>query len=230
MTFLHTVSSKSSEPSSYADFPAIAYTWSFEPKTDWSANYASASEIRQYFTHFCMKNGLEEYIELEHQVVGAEWSEDEGQWHVNVKDLKTGRQLETTAHVLISATGILNKWKWPSIPGLHSFKGKLLHSAAWDETTDLSGKRVGLIGNGYDSCMAIKRTGVELSTSTDLPASRYYQRSNPGSKSFSTSSVSQPISHHPSARSSGGTLTRTSHHSSRIQNITSTCGERPRRQ
>lgn len=25
----------------------------------------------------------------------------------------------------------LSKWKWPEIPGLFDFKGKLLHSAKW---------------------------------------------------------------------------------------------------
>lgn len=127
---------------------AIGYTWSFEPKTDWSANYASASEIRQYFTNFCTRHGLQKYIELEHQVLSAEWSKDDAQWQINVEDLRTNTQVQTTAHVLISATGILNKWKLPLIPGLHSFKGKLLHSAAWDKTVNLSDKIVALIGNG----------------------------------------------------------------------------------
>lgn len=40
--------------------------------------------------------------------------------------------------VLISATGFLNEWKWPNIPGLHDFKGKLMHSARWDESYDYS--------------------------------------------------------------------------------------------
>lgn len=42
------------------------------------------------------------------------------------------------ADVLISATGALNNWKWPNIPGLHDFKGKLMHSAKWDESYDYS--------------------------------------------------------------------------------------------
>lgn len=40
--------------------------------------------------------------------------------------------------VFISASGVLNDWKWPSIPGLQNFKGKLLHSANWDENYDYS--------------------------------------------------------------------------------------------
>lgn len=38
--------------------------------------------------------------------------------------------------VVIQATGALNDWKWPNISGLHDFKGKLMHSASWDENYD----------------------------------------------------------------------------------------------
>lgn len=44
--------------------------------------------------------------------------------------------------------GVLNKWKWPNIDGLWNFKGEVLHSAVWNKTTDLKGKRVALIGAG----------------------------------------------------------------------------------
>lgn len=43
---------------------------------------------------------------------------------------------EDSCNVLISCTGALNDWKWPNIPGLHDFKGKLMHSANWDESYD----------------------------------------------------------------------------------------------
>lgn len=42
------------------------------------------------------------------------------------------------ADVVIQATGALNNWRWPNIPGLHDFGGKLLHSASWDESYDYS--------------------------------------------------------------------------------------------
>lgn len=41
-----------------------------------------------------------------------------------------------------------SNWKWPDIPGLHSFKGKLLHSAAWDKNADWRGKKVAVLGCG----------------------------------------------------------------------------------
>jgi cation diffusion facilitator CzcD-associated flavoprotein CzcO len=39
-------------------------------------------------------------------------------------------------------------WKWPNIPGIHDFKAKIMHSAAWDSSYDLSGKTVAVLGGG----------------------------------------------------------------------------------
>ena len=41
-----------------------------------------------------------------------------------------------------------SNWKWPDIPGLHNFKGELVHSADWPEDLKYAGKRVAVIGNG----------------------------------------------------------------------------------
>lgn len=57
---------------------------------------------------------------------------------VKVKDLDGDSVYSDQCDVLISATGFLNEWKWPNIPGLHDFKGKLMHSARWDESYDYS--------------------------------------------------------------------------------------------
>lgn len=53
-----------------------------------------------------------------------------------VQDLDSGTVYQDQADILISGTGSLNNWKWPAIPGLHDFKGKLMHSARWDESYD----------------------------------------------------------------------------------------------
>lgn len=82
-------------------------------------------------------------------MVGAEWDEKIDQWHVKAKDLVTGAIKTASAHVLINDGGILNSWRFPPIPGIKDFKGKLVHSAAWPERLNLSGKIAGLIGNGY---------------------------------------------------------------------------------
>jgi cyclohexanone monooxygenase len=149
------------------DVPSHNYTWSFEPKTDWSANYATSKEIFQYFKDFSKKYGLDRYIQLRHEVVSAIWDEEHLQWHVTVKDLETGDLRVESAHVLVNAGGILNKYRYPPIPGIKTYNGTLVHSAAWPEDLDLSGKVVGLIGNGSSGIQilpAIKSQVTELVT------------------------------------------------------------------
>ncbi|KAF4447581.1 phenylacetone monooxygenase [Fusarium austroafricanum] len=136
-------------PGCACDVPSHNYTWSFEPKTDWSANYASSGEIYDYFKGFSDRHGLDEYIKLRHQVVGARWDDMEAQWHVQVNDLEKDQVTVHKAEILVNASGILNSWRFPPIPGIKSFKGPLIHSAAWPrEEVDFAGKTVGLIGNG----------------------------------------------------------------------------------
>lgn len=58
------------------------------------------------------------------------------------------------ADVVIKATGILNTWKWPEIPGLHNFTGKKIHTARYDTSFDAAGKSIAVIGTGS--------TGIQL--------------------------------------------------------------------
>ncbi|USP76269.1 hypothetical protein yc1106_03543 [Curvularia clavata] len=135
-------------PGCACDVPSHNYTWSFEPKLDWSAVYASSKEIFAYFNNFARKYDLHQYVKTRHQVIGAEWDKQKGGYHVKVKDLETGQSTEDHCDILINASGILNNWQWPAIPGLDKYKGTLLHTANWNDNIDLAGRNVGLIGNG----------------------------------------------------------------------------------
>ncbi|TGJ79106.1 hypothetical protein E0Z10_g9659 [Xylaria hypoxylon] len=128
--------------------PAHNYTWSFEPKLDWSSVYAPAKEIYDYFNGFAQKYNLYQYIHLQHQVIGAYWNNDKGEYDITIKDTANNLVITDHCNILINAGGVLNHWRLPDIPGLDKYKGILLHTANWDETVQLEGKRVGLIGNG----------------------------------------------------------------------------------
>ena len=133
--------------------PSHNYTYSWEPKNDWSNEFAGSSEIQQYFVGFAKKYNLGQYIKLRHKVIGAKWEESSGEWKVTAKDLNSseGKTLEDTCDIFINANGYYNNWKWPDIAGLQDYKGKLIHTADWDDEYSLAGKKVGLIGNGYVS-------------------------------------------------------------------------------
>ncbi|KAF4946367.1 hypothetical protein FSARC_14211 [Fusarium sarcochroum] len=75
--------------------------------------------------------------------------------HVTVRDLKTDDEFEDTADVVISARGGLNQIYWPKIAGIEGFKGKLMHSGAWDESYDARNQKIGVIGNGSSAIQIV---------------------------------------------------------------------------
>ena len=89
------------------------------------------------------------YIRTKHKVIHARWIEEQGIWQVRIEDLVSNTSFEAVCDILVNACGYLNAWQWPEIPGLEKFQGPVLHSADWDESMDLSKKKVVLIGNGY---------------------------------------------------------------------------------
>lgn len=95
-----------------------------------------------------VEHDLGKYCKTSHKVTGAIWDDEKGSWQVQVQDLTHGHLVKHECDILINASGILNHWRWPAIPGLEKYKGTLVHSANWDQNLDLSGKNVGLIGNG----------------------------------------------------------------------------------
>ncbi|KAF9876803.1 hypothetical protein CkaCkLH20_05649 [Colletotrichum karsti] len=148
-------------PGAACDVASHAYQYSFDSKTDWSRHFAPAEEIGEYFISVAKKHALLENITFNSRVVGAEWDETEAIWRVQVAGsgssdwhAKTVHE-EYQANVFINAGGILNDWKWPEIEGLHGFKGKLLHTAAWDPSVDLEGASVGVIGSGASSIQVV---------------------------------------------------------------------------
>lgn len=131
------------------DVPAHNYTYSFEPKHDWSSIYASSREIKSYFQAFSRNHELGGFIKTSHVVTNAQWQTASGEWAISIHDTQNNRNFTDQCHILVNAGGYLNKWAWPKVTGRSTFKGTLLHTAAWDHSVQLEGKRIALLGSGY---------------------------------------------------------------------------------
>jgi cation diffusion facilitator CzcD-associated flavoprotein CzcO len=70
----------------------------------------------------------------------------------------------TLSNSLINASGVLNKWKWPAIEGLHSFGGKVLHSANYDHGVPLEDKTVAVIGSGSSGIQIVPTIWPKVKT------------------------------------------------------------------
>ncbi|CAK4033646.1 steroid monooxygenase [Lecanosticta acicola] len=141
-------------PGCACDIPSVNYQLSWAPAV-WTKYYSSAPEILAYFKKVATDHDLLKYMKLSHRVIGAIWDEDRGQWNVEVQNLVSGEILHDRCNVLINASGVLNKWKWPSIPGRETFQGTMLHSANWDTSADLTGKKVAVIGGGSSAVQIV---------------------------------------------------------------------------
>jgi len=143
-------------PGVACDVPAHSYTISYASNPEWTEFYASGHEIEDYLKSVADKFKLRRFMKFNHKCLGAEWNEEKGKWKVELEG-PNGKVFDE-CDVLVSASGFLNNWKWPDIPGLHSFNGIKVHSATWpEEDLDLTGKNVALIGNGSSAIQILPK-------------------------------------------------------------------------
>ena len=90
---------------------------------------------------------------LNTRITAANWHEQEGKWKLQVEG--PDGTFADECHILLNASGTLNRWQWPDISGLHSFSGTLLHTAAYDRSVSLEGKRVAVIGTGSSGIQVV---------------------------------------------------------------------------
>ena len=139
-----------SYPGCACDIPSHLYSFSFEPKPDWKNPFSYQPEIWDYLKGVTEKYGLRRYIEFNSHVDRAHWDDDEQRWHVFTKD---GR--EFVGQFLISGAGALHIPSMPDIEGRDEFRGPAFHSAEWDHSVDLTGKRVAMIGTGASAIQIV---------------------------------------------------------------------------
>lgn len=135
-------------PGVACDVPSHAYTYSFEPNPDWSHFFADGKEIHGYFKNVYFKYGVDSCTHFNEGVTHCSYKD--GQWTVKTTQGKT-----YVADFLFSAAGILHKPAYPDIPGLDTFAGTCMHSARWDSSIDMKGKRIGVIGTGSSAAQLI---------------------------------------------------------------------------
>jgi len=155
-------------PGCECDVQSHLYSFSFEPKADWSKKYSSWNEIRDYIIAVTDKHNLRQKIQFNTGLEGASFDKNSGTWLVNLSDGS-----KTRARFVITAVGPLSNPSIPEISGKESFNGPIFHSAQWDHAADLKGKKIAVIGTGASSIQFVPRI-AENAQSIEL-----FQRSAP---------------------------------------------------
>jgi cyclohexanone monooxygenase len=181
-------------PGIAVDIPSFSYQFSFEQSPNWSRTYAPGSELHSYAEHCVEKYRLRHRIRFGTKVIGARFDELENQWRIELESGDT-----VSARFLINASGVLTTPKPPDIDGLDTFAGISMHTARWDHSQDLSGKRVAVIGTGASAVQVIpelapivsqlivfQRTPIWCFPKFDvpLPAASHWASRIPGGRSI----------------------------------------------
>ena len=131
-----------SYPGCACDVESHLYEFSFAPNPDWSRRFSPSAEIRAYLRDCADRFGVLPHVRYNETVTDAAWDDGAAKWRVT----STGGVY--TASVLVAATGALSEPRLPDLPGIDQFQGPVFHSAQWNHSVDLAGKRVAVLGTG----------------------------------------------------------------------------------
>ena len=134
-------------PGCAVDTPNHFYSYSFNQNEGWTRHFSRRDELLAYIKATVEKYGLRKHIRFGNEVTSSAFDETTGKWSIALRDA-SGTSETIQASALITAVGQLNRPSIPPIPGMERFKGPLFHTAQWDRTVDLRGKRVAMIGTG----------------------------------------------------------------------------------
>ncbi|GGB29408.1 4-hydroxyacetophenone monooxygenase [Flexivirga endophytica] len=141
-------------PGCECDVPSHLYSFSFELNPYWSKAYATADEIQDYLLYCVEKFDLRQHMRFGSVVERMTYDEGLAAWHLTVTT-GNGETHQLVAGAVALGVGALHEPVIPEIPGIESFRGELLHTAAWDPGTTVVGKRVGVIGTGCSGVQVI---------------------------------------------------------------------------
>jgi cation diffusion facilitator CzcD-associated flavoprotein CzcO len=143
-------------PGARLDSEAYSYQFSFAKdlldEWDWSEMYAAQPELEAYFQAVADRYELRTHIRFSTRVSALDFDEDSSDWTVTTEQ---GDQY--TAHIVITAIGILSAPIYPPLTGIDSFRGESYHTALWprDKEVTFDGKKVVVIGTGATGIQVI---------------------------------------------------------------------------
>lgn len=145
-------------PGCACDVPANLYSYSFAQNPAWSRKYARQEEILDYLKDTSQKFEMEPFIAYKSEVKELRFDEQEACWHI-----LTTQGVSYRAKAVVSATGPLSKPNFIELAGLQDFKGKIFHTAQWEDDFDPKGKNIAVVGTGASAIQIVPELAQEAS-------------------------------------------------------------------
>ncbi|MDB5590803.1 NAD(P)/FAD-dependent oxidoreductase [Enterovirga sp.] len=144
-------------PGVAVDIASVTYSYSFAPNPHWSRQFAPGAELRAYAHDVADRYGLRRFMRFNTRVERAVYDEAASCWTVYLAG-----QPPVTGRILVVATGFLSQPKRPDIAGLDDFAGKVMHTAKWDHSYDLTGRTAAVIGTGATAVQLLPEIAPRL--------------------------------------------------------------------
>ncbi len=154
-------------PGATCDVPSQLYSFSFALNPDWSRSFSPQPEIQDYLRTVARDSGVLDRFRFGVEFLAARWDEACALWRI---ETSAG---PVAANLLVSAAGALSEPKLADLAGLADFDGAVFHSARWDHSQPLTGKRVAVIGTGASAIQLVPAIAGQVA-SLDV-----YQRTAP---------------------------------------------------
>ena len=167
-------------PGIRSDSDLFTFGYRFKP---WEgAPIATAEEIMKYLTEVVADDGIDRFIHYDRRITDASWSGENAAWTVQIVHTDPATGEETTETVTCGFLWMCQGYYdhdrpyTPTWEGFDDFAGEVIHPQKWPEGTDLSGKRVVVIGSGATAATLIPNIAEQCGHVTMLQRSPTYFR------------------------------------------------------
>lgn len=152
------------------------YTFGYRFKPWIGPPIATADEILKYMDEVIHENGIGEHIRYGHSVKKCAWSSPEKRWRIEAVDKASGETRHFSCAFLWMCQGYYDHDTpyIPDWPGLSAYRGVFVHAQKWDPATDVTGKRVLVIGSGATAATIIPAMAEKAAHVTMLQRSPTY--------------------------------------------------------
>lgn len=165
-------------PGCRVDISSHAYSYSFEKAHSWDHHFGQQPELEKYFNDVAKRHELFSNIEFNTVVESASYDQASQFWMLTTRNGNTVKDIR--AQVMISAVGQLNQPRIPDIPGRENFAGAQMHTAQWDNTVELKGKRVAVVGAGATAFQMVPELAADVAELTVFQRTPQWMFANPG--------------------------------------------------
>jgi len=141
-------------PGCRVDVPNQLYSFSFAQTNDWVSRFSAQPDLLAYLQRMAKGLGLGDCIRFSSEVTEARFDDEAGAWSLTVRG-GDGSERAHAFDAIVCAVGQLNRPSFPALAGRETFGGPSFHSAAWDDSVELEGRRVAVIGTGASAAQFV---------------------------------------------------------------------------